>query len=105
VSENFAHSMVVLRQANNIKYAQFVEPGQTLTVTAEIIKSGEQETKLKVYGTVSGRIIVNGRLTLAQYNLADLNPQQESTDEATRQHLRKQFILLYPPHVEEPASH
>jgi len=104
VSEDFAHSMVVLRQANNIKYAQFVEPGQTLAVTAEIIKSGEGETKLKVYGTVNGRIIVNGRLTLAQYNLADLNPLHEPTDTATRQNLRKQFILLYPPRVEEPTS-
>jgi 3-hydroxyacyl-[acyl-carrier-protein] dehydratase len=104
VSEDFAHSMVVLRQANNVKYAQFVEPGQTLAVTAEIIKSGERETKLKVYGTVNGRIIVNGRLTLAQYNLADLNPLHEPTDTATRQNLRKQFVLLYPPRVEEPTS-
>ena len=50
--------MVVLRQANNVKYAQFLEPGQTLTVTAEVLKMGEGETKLKAYGTVAGRIIV-----------------------------------------------
>jgi 3-hydroxyacyl-[acyl-carrier-protein] dehydratase len=33
-SEDFAHSVVVLGQANNVKYGQFVEPGQTLTVSA-----------------------------------------------------------------------
>ena len=62
VSEDFAHSIVVLKQANNVKYAQFVEPGQTLSVTAEILKFDEGEVKLKAYGTVSGRIILTARL-------------------------------------------
>jgi 3-hydroxyacyl-[acyl-carrier-protein] dehydratase len=97
VTEDFAHSIVVLRQANNVKYAQFIEPGQTLTVTAEILKATENETKLKTYGTMDGRIIVNARLTLARYNLADANPQHISTDVATRNDLRKQFALLYRP--------
>jgi 3-hydroxyacyl-[acyl-carrier-protein] dehydratase len=103
VSEDFAHSMVVLKQASNVKYAQFVEPGQTLTVTAEILKMGEGEVKLKVYGTVSGRIIVSARLTLACYNLADADPAHETTDTATRRDLRKQYALLQSP-VGIPAS-
>ena len=41
-SEDFAHSIVVLKQVNNAKYAQFVEPGQTLTVTAELLKPGRR---------------------------------------------------------------
>jgi 3-hydroxyacyl-[acyl-carrier-protein] dehydratase len=95
VSEDFAHSMVVLRQANNVKYTQFVEPGQTLVVTADVIESGENETKLKACGKVDGRIIVNARLTLAQYNLADLNPEHEPTDAATKLELRNHLALLY----------
>jgi 3-hydroxyacyl-[acyl-carrier-protein] dehydratase len=100
-SEHFAHSIVVLRQANNVKYAQFVEPGQTLTVTAEILKSEGKETKLKVHGMMDGRIIVNARLTLAKYNLADHNPQQAGTDAAVRQELRNMLALLYPPAMNE----
>jgi 3-hydroxyacyl-[acyl-carrier-protein] dehydratase len=103
-SEDFAHSMVVLRQAANVKYVQFVEPGQTLTVTAEIIKSSDSEAKLKVYGTVSGRVIVSARLTLAVFNLADANPQHGPTDIATRKDLRSQFALLYQPQVETSAT-
>jgi 3-hydroxyacyl-[acyl-carrier-protein] dehydratase len=103
-SEDFAHSMVVLRQAANVKYVQFVEPGQTLTVTAEIIKSSDSEAKLKVYGTVSGRVIVSARLTLAVFNLADANPQHEPTDIATRKDLRSQFALLHQPQVEISAT-
>ena len=99
-SEDFAHSIVVLRQASNVKYAQFVEPGQTLTVMAEILKSSETETKVKATGSVAGRIIVNARLTLARYNLADTRPHYEAIDTTTRRELRTQFALLYQPHVE-----
>ena len=100
VSEDFAHSIVVLKQANNVKYAQFVEPGQTLSVTAEILKFDEGEVKLKAYGTMSGRIILTARLALACYNLADSDPQQQATDAATRQDLRSQLALLYQPEME-----
>jgi 3-hydroxyacyl-[acyl-carrier-protein] dehydratase len=100
VHEDFAHSMVVLRQATNVKYAQFVEPGQTLSVTAEILKSQENETKLKTYGTVGGRVIVSARLTLLQYNLADTRPWQAPVDESLIKELRTQFTLLYQPQTE-----
>jgi len=104
VGEDFAHSMVVLKQANNVKYAQFVEPGQTLTVAAEIVKFGEGEVKLKGHGTVGGRLIVGARFTLACYNLADTNPQHEETDAATRRDLRSQLALIYRPRVETPTT-
>src|SRR5215471_17906626 len=51
-SEDFQHSMVVLREARNVKYADFVSPGKVLTVQAEIVGQSPRETKLKVQGTV-----------------------------------------------------
>lgn len=104
VGEDFAHSMVVLKQANNVKYAQFVEPGQTLTVTVEIIKFGEGEVKLKGQGTVDGRLTVSARFTLACYNLADSDPQYVETDTATRRDLRSQLALIYQPQAETPTT-
>jgi 3-hydroxyacyl-[acyl-carrier-protein] dehydratase len=103
-SEDFAHSIVVLKQASNVKYAQFVEPGQTLAITAEILKFDEGEVKLKAYGMVGGRVILSARLTLACYNLADADPQHETTDTATRQDLRNQLALLYQPQAGIPAT-
>ena len=94
-SEDFAHSMVVLKQARNVKYGQFVEPGQTLTVSAEILKSSETETRLKARGTVDGRIAASARLVLARYNLADTRPTHSMTDAANVEELRKQLCLLY----------
>ena len=103
-SEDFAHSMVVLKQAGNVKYGQFVEPGQTLTVTAEILKRDERRNELKAHGTVDGRIIVSARLVLDAYNLADTRPEYAGTDRATIKDLRRQFQLLYQPEIPLPEA-
>ncbi|HUT09266.1 MAG TPA: 3-hydroxyacyl-ACP dehydratase FabZ family protein [Thermoguttaceae bacterium] len=104
VSEDFAHSMVVLREAANVKYGQFVEPGQTLTVTAEITKQSDTETKLKAKGTVDDRVAVSARLVMARYNLADTNPDHDTSDQATRKELRELFSLLYHPATAVPET-
>jgi len=96
-SEDFAHSFVVLKQAKNVKYGQFVEPGQTLTVSADIFRQNETETQLKARGMLNGRMTVSGRLVLERYNLADTDPARAGVDETTRQELRKQFGLLRAP--------
>jgi 3-hydroxyacyl-[acyl-carrier-protein] dehydratase len=96
--EDFAHSMVVLKQAANVKYGQFVEPGQTLLVTAEIIKNTDTETTLKSHGSIDGQTTVSGRLVLSRYNLADSNPDHARIDRATKTELRKIFDLIYQPH-------
>jgi 3-hydroxyacyl-[acyl-carrier-protein] dehydratase len=101
-SENFQHSIVVLREARNLKYADFVAPGQTLTVTAEIVNQDQRETKLKVQGTVDGRPNVSGRLVLARYNLAEGNPARASADAHVIREMRLQFNVLYRP-VENAA--
>jgi len=102
-NQDFSQSIVVLKEAANVKYGQFLEPGQTLLVTAEIVKPGEAETKLKAHGMVDGRIIVSARITLQQYNLADTCPWHEWTDKTIIKDLQHQFSLLYQPHSEVPA--
>ncbi|MBN1909462.1 MAG: beta-hydroxyacyl-ACP dehydratase [Pirellulales bacterium] len=96
-TEDFAHSMIVLRRAGNVKYGQFVQPGQTLTVTAEIQDQDESETRIKARGTVGGRLTVAGRITLGRYNLADLYPSRAATDEHLIREQREMFTLLYHP--------
>jgi 3-hydroxyacyl-[acyl-carrier-protein] dehydratase len=103
-TENFAHSMVLLKQASSVKYGQFLEPGQTLMVTAEILKHEEHETRLKVRGMVDGRITVSARLVLTQYNLADTRPEYAGTDRATIKDLRSQFQVLYQPEMPMPEA-
>ncbi len=103
VSEDFQHSMVVLREARNLKYADFVAPGQMLTVTAELLNQTERETKLKVQGTVDGRTNVSARLTMGRYNLAEGNPARASADAHVLRQMRLQFGVLYRP-IESAAA-
>jgi len=93
-SENFRHSIVILKEAANVKYGQFFEPGQTMTLHAEIIRRSNEETKLKASGTVDGRLIVGARLTLKQYNLGDTAPMHRETDQQIIRELREQYALL-----------
>jgi 3-hydroxyacyl-[acyl-carrier-protein] dehydratase len=97
LSEDFAHSVVVLKQASNVKYGQFVEPGQILTVTAEIVSQTDTETKVRAHGTVDGRTTVSGRLLLERFNLADREPTEEGMDEMILDEMRNLLTLLYQP--------
>jgi 3-hydroxyacyl-[acyl-carrier-protein] dehydratase len=96
-SEDFAHSMVVLKEAKGVKYGQFVEPGQTLHVTAEILSQNDRETVIKARGVVEGRVSVNGRLVLERYDLAETQPEYATTDKTVKDEMRALFALLYQP--------
>jgi 3-hydroxyacyl-[acyl-carrier-protein] dehydratase len=53
-TEGFANSLVLLKEARNVKYADFVTPGKELVVTAEIIKTEPSLSTLKAQGGIDG---------------------------------------------------
>jgi 3-hydroxyacyl-[acyl-carrier-protein] dehydratase len=93
-SENFSHSVVHLKQARNVKYADFMAPGQKLTVMAEIFKEDEETTTLKAKGELDGQSAVSARLTLERFNLADRFPEHGESDAIVRRRAREQFESL-----------
>ncbi len=97
VTEDFAHSTVILKEARNVKYGNFVEPGQTLTITAEIAGQDEHEVKIKAQGAVDGKQAVSARLVLARYNLAETDASRALADQVVKQKLRELLALLYRP--------
>ncbi len=96
-SEDFAHSTVLLKEARNVKYASFVEPSETLVVSAAILDQDERHTKIKAEGTVAGRPTVSARLTLERYNLASEDPARAVTDQVVTRKMRELFALLWRP--------
>ena len=104
VSEDFAHSVVVLKEARNIKYGAFVKPGQVLTITAEILKQDDRDTQLKVQGTVGGNVACGGRLVLERFNLSEKRPDMSATDAHLKTHLRELLALLYSPQEASAAN-
>lgn len=93
-SEGFENAIVLLKEARNVKYSDFVQPGQTLEVTAEILKQDERLTTLKAQGTVDGKVAVNARLILERFNLADRHPTRANTDGYTKNEFRKILAKL-----------
>lgn len=96
-SEDFAHSTVILKEARNVKYADFVEPGQMLTVTCEVIDQNDHETRFKASGTVNDKTAVSARLTLERYNQGQREPHRAALDGYTAMKARELFDILYFP--------
>ena len=96
-SEDFAHSVVLLKEARNVKYASFVEPSETLVLTAEIVSQDDRTVKLKAEGRVGQRQAVSARLVLERYNLATEDPQRATADAWMTRQARELFALLWRP--------
>jgi len=94
VTEDFAHSMVTLKQARNVRFRNFVAPGQVLTVTAELVRQELHEAHLEVEGSVGDVAAVSGRLILDLANLTDQRPELATTDEVVRRSLRDLLRIL-----------
>lgn len=93
-SEDFAHAVVLLKEARNIKYADFVEPGQTLCLSAQIIKQDGRAVTLKTEGQVNGHVAVSGRLILERFNQAESDQRYEPVDRGTCLKMRREFERL-----------
>jgi 3-hydroxyacyl-[acyl-carrier-protein] dehydratase len=92
--EDFAHSMVLLKQARTIKYGSFVEPGRQLQLRVELISHGERESSFKGVGLIEGQEMVKGRFTLTRYNLRERDPALHVTDASIVAGLRELYDTL-----------
>lgn len=92
--EDFAHSVIVLKQAKTIKYGSFVEPGRQLRLRLDVVTHGETDTTFKASGSIEGQEMVKGRITLTRYNLRDRAPSLHATDTLITSGLRDLFGTL-----------
>lgn len=79
-TDHFQHSMVVLRESKNIKFQDFVGPGDRLEVAVEIIKTEGTLVHLKVIGQIGVKTAVNGRLVMEKFSLADRYGEDPAVD-------------------------
>ncbi len=93
-TEDFAHSVIVLKTAKTIKYGSFVEPGRQLQIRVEITEHGPTETTFKGEGRIEDQVVVKGRFTLTRYNLRDKNPALVGTDASIVAGLRDLYATL-----------
>jgi 3-hydroxyacyl-[acyl-carrier-protein] dehydratase len=94
IEQQFSRSIVVLSSARNVRYANFVRPGQMLRCEMEAVSIGESESKFKGVGLVDGQQAVSARLELRSFNLADRGAYLAGADAEIIAELRKQFALV-----------
>ena len=92
--EDFAHSIILLKQAKTIKYGSFVEPGRQLELKVELVSDAAPDATFKAVGVIDGQEMVKGRIILTRYNLRDKNPHLHATDATIVAGLRDLYATL-----------
>jgi 3-hydroxyacyl-[acyl-carrier-protein] dehydratase len=93
-TDDFAHSVTVLREVRNVKYGTFMEPGRRMSLEVELGERNGGLATLKGKGEVDGQATVSARLVLASYNLAERDPAFQVTDDRLKDYLRQRYALL-----------
>lgn len=93
-TDDFEHSVVRLKEARNVKYSDFVVPGQTLFVSAEIQKREGLITTLKAQAMVHGSVAVGARLLLESMVMVDGAPGRSTTETWSKKLLRDKLAEL-----------
>ncbi len=96
-TENFRSGLVLLREAKNVKFADFVEPGQTLHIVSELIKQEGSRYVLKVVGSKKESTAVSGRLVVEC--LTNAHGQPDIIDQLAAKHVRQLMEQLQGPAI------
>jgi 3-hydroxyacyl-[acyl-carrier-protein] dehydratase len=93
-TRGFACSVAVLKEARNVKYGQFVAPGDVLRLDIELLKPTEVGASFKVNGTVGDKQSIGARIEIAYFNLAARDPAMVQTDAKLLAHTKARWELL-----------
>jgi 3-hydroxyacyl-[acyl-carrier-protein] dehydratase len=93
-AENFAHSMILLEQARNVKYRSFLAPGSRIEYTVQAKTIEENLSSFTGFGLSEGQRIVEARFGLRHFNLTDENSTMAATDARIIENMKKRWKLL-----------
>jgi len=96
-TENFAHSMILLEQARNVRYKSFLAPGSRIEYTVDAKLIEQDVSSFSAQGICQGRTVVEARFGLRHFNLADKDPAMASVDAVVIENMKKQWKLLWKP--------
>jgi len=93
-TENFAHSMVLLEEAKNVKYKSFLAPGAQIEYAVEAKTIEENISSFTGTGISNGEQIVEARFGLRHFNLADKDSTMAAVDAKIVGEMKKRWELL-----------
>ena len=92
--ENFAHSMVLLEQARNVKYKSFLPPGDQVEYTVQAKTIEENVSSFTGFGSSGDEQIVKAKFCLRHFNLADENSSLAAVDAEIIENMKQRWKLL-----------
>jgi len=92
--ENFAHSMILLEQARNVKYKSFLAPGSWIQYTVDAKTIDENISSFTGFGSSQGERIVEAKFGLKHFNLADDNSAMAGIDAEIIENMKNRWKLL-----------
>jgi len=93
-TENFAHSMILLEQARNVKYKSFLAPGSQIEYTVEAKTIEENVSSFTGFGLSHDERIVEARFGLRHFNLADEDSAMAAVDAKVIENMKKRWEIL-----------
>ncbi len=93
-AQNFAHSMILLKQARNVKYRSFLAPGAQIEYTVEAKTIEEDVSSFSGFGLSQGQRIVEARFGLRHFNLSDEISTMAEVDAKIIEEMKKRWKLL-----------
>lgn len=93
-TENFAHSMILLAQARNVKYKSFLAPGERIEYTVQAKMIEENLSSFTGVGISKDQLIVEAKFGLRHFNLAQDNSAMAQLDAKIIESLKQRWKLL-----------
>jgi len=93
-AENFAHSMLLLEQARNVKYKSFLAPGAQIEYTVQAKTIEENVSSFLGFGLSNGERIIEAKFGLRHFNLADEDSTMAAADARIIENMKKRWKLL-----------
>ncbi len=90
----FGKSIAVLKEARNVKYGNFVAPGNALRVEVDFFKPTETGAVFKAAGIVNQTQALSARLELSYFNLAEKQPELAVLDKQLIDHTKARWSVL-----------
>ncbi len=96
-TEGYAHSMLLLAEARNVTYKNFVSPGQTLEVVVEAKAIEATASRFVGTGRCGEAEMVKAHWSLRHFNLGEEDAGLAVMDERLIESARRQMLLLKRP--------
>ncbi|MBN1436848.1 MAG: beta-hydroxyacyl-ACP dehydratase [Sedimentisphaerales bacterium] len=94
VTNGFDKSMIVLQEARNVKYKSFVKPGNLLKIDVQAKSIEPESSSFLASAAVDGKPMVEARIKLRHFNLADEQPKLASLDQTLIKNMKQRAKLV-----------